>query len=99
MNNLYIYKSNIHGLGLFSMKYYKPHDIILYNCIDNNTQDISELASYVNHSYNPNSILYYDSNINGYHLIALKNINISDEITGNYNYTPSYIKKPDKSWY
>ncbi len=98
MDNLYISKSNIHGFGLFSLKYYKINDIILYNCIDNNTHEISELARYVNHSYKPNSMLFYDKSIDGYHLIALKNINISEEITGNYNHSPSFIKKPNSDW-
>ncbi len=98
MNSVYVAKSNIDGYGLFAKKYFKMNDVILYNCIDNDTHYISDYAGYVNHSYRPNSTLYYDGRTNHYHLVALDDINILDEIVADYNHTPHFINKPESHW-
>jgi SET domain-containing protein len=95
-NTLFIAKSKIHGFGLFASKYFHENDIIVPNCINNNTQKISYFGKYINHSLNPNTTLWYENNM--YHVIAIKTINPYEEILADYNFTPYFINKPKPNW-
>lgn len=88
-----IKKSNyIDGLGVFVTKAYNKHDIIfildgvLVNNptresihIGDNKHIIDKFGSFINHSFNPN-IKIEEKNV-----IALKNIEVEEEICFNYN--------------
>lgn len=88
-----IKKSNhIDGLGVFVSKSYKKNDIIfvldgvLVNNptresihIGNNRHIIDKIGSFINHSFKPNI------KIDGKNVVALKNIEIGEEIFFNYN--------------
>lgn len=95
--NYKLAKSNIHGTGLFSNYFFKKNDIIgiaitfSYAIYPNVTDD---LGKWINHSYNPNSFIYYDSNKYVYFLVAGKDIYENTEITMDYRNTPWYIQKP-----
>ena len=53
----------------------------------------SDLGQWLNHSYNPNSIVHYNEKNNKYYIVAIKDINKDEEITINYNSTPWFIEK------
>jgi len=84
--------TKINGLGLFSIKQYKKGDIIfvlkgeetkyptresIY--VGNNTHVLDQMGQYINHSFEPTT------QIQGYNIVALIDINENDEITFNYN--------------
>ena len=87
-------KSNeqIGGLGLFATKQYPKGDIIfvlkgeetnyptresIY--VGNNTHVLDQMGQFINHSFEPTT------QIQGYNIVALVDVNINDEITFNYN--------------
>jgi len=93
-DDLYIDKSNIHGVGIFTSKKLDK-EVIVFKCI-NKDQSITDKGSKINHSYNPNT---YVLEKNGeWFIVSNKKINKNEELTVNYNDTPSFIKKADKSW-
>jgi hypothetical protein len=90
----YITKSKIHGVGLYASKDYSINDKLIL-AIENNHQ-ITKLCSKVNHCNHPNSVLKQEND--GWYLYSIKPIHKGEEITANYNYTPSFIKKPNEEW-
>lgn len=82
----------IDGLGVFVNKTYHKNDIIFVLSgsilnnptresihIGNNKHIIDDIGSFINHSFDPNI------KIQGRNVIALKNIEIGEEICFNYN--------------
>ena len=82
----------INGLGLFTTQQYKKGDTILVLkgaetnfptresiYVGNNTHILDELGQYINHSFEPTT------QIVGYNVVALVDVNNGDEITFNYN--------------
>ena len=82
----------IDGLGLFATKQYNKGDTIfvlkgqetnyptresIY--VGNNTHILDQMGQYINHSFEPTT------QIVGYNVVALIDINENDEITFNYN--------------
>ena len=82
----------INGLGLFATKQYQKGDIIfvlkgevtnyptresIY--VGNNTHILDQMGQYINHSFEPTT------QIQGYNVVALIDMNENDEITFNYN--------------
>ena len=82
----------IDGLGLFATKKYNKGDTIfvlkgqetnyptresIY--VGNNTHILDQMGQYINHSFEPTT------QIQGYNVVALIDINENDEITFNYN--------------
>lgn len=92
--NLYIYKSDIHGDGLYTNKKINKNNYICL--LINNNKKITYFGTKINHSFTPNTKLQHTEN--GWHIIALKNINKNTELTVDYNDTPDFIKKPDPLW-
>jgi len=96
--NFILKKSNIHGLGIHSNKNIKKNQIIgvtiyyIYYFFPIITTD---LGKWLNHSYNPNSFLYYSPENKIYYLIANQYISKDTEITVDYRHTPWFIKKPE----
>jgi len=104
IKNVPYYKSisKIHGYGIFASENIKKNTIIS-KCFDEiktrdnkPTADFTNICKFINHSYNPNSKLKKIKNI--YYLLAIKDINMNEEIIANYQDTPSYIKKPESNW-
>lgn len=96
--NYKLAKSNIHGTGLHTNCSIKKHHIIgvaisfkllFYPHI---TED---LGRWINHSYKPNSFIFYYPVENIYFLIAYEDLPENTEITMDYRDTPWYIKKPE----
>ncbi len=92
--NLYIDKSNIHGVGVYTKKNYNKNDRI-FLAIDNNKR-ITYTGSKINHCNNPNTQLLNTSE--GWNIVALDKIKKNMELTVNYNNTPDFIKKADPNW-
>lgn len=102
MNNKYklnfrINSSNIHGNGIFSNDIFKRGKIVgvlMYYILFMPfiTQD---LGRWINHSYTPNCTMYLHKNNNKYYLAILKDVQINEELTINYNDTPWFIRKPE----
>lgn len=84
--------TKINGLGLFATQQYKKGDIIfvlkgdetsyptresIY--VGNNTHILDEMGQFINHSFEPTT------QIVGYNVVALVDLNNGDEITFNYN--------------
>jgi hypothetical protein len=78
--------------GVYSSKIYKVGDVVRTLCgelnnyptqksihIGNNVHVTDEYGQYINHSFDPNVRVVSNN------LVAIKNININDEITFNYN--------------
>jgi hypothetical protein len=100
MNNCYIKKSSVHGLGLFSNNDYNKGDIIIDDLFPYNYkkdkllkkldpelfyQYIIKEGKYINHCKNNyNTDVITDDYIN-YKLIATKEINKDDELLSNYD--------------
>lgn len=89
--NLYIAKSNIHGVGVFSKKYLYPNEIVMIAISP--PKKISYFGSKINHSYSPNC--YLDKHHDTYYLRTKDIILPHTELTANYNDTPYFIKKPE----
>jgi hypothetical protein len=92
--NLYIDKSNIHGVGVYTKKNYNKNDRI-FLAIDNNKR-ITYTGSKINHCNNPNTELLTTSE--GWNIVALDKIKKNIELTVNYNNTPDFIKKANPNW-
>lgn len=97
-NNYKLAKSNIHGTGVYANTFIPKNNIIgiamtfkfiFYPYITD------DLGKWINHSYKPNSFIYYYPLENVYFLIANQDIPENTEITMNYRNTPWYIKKPE----
>jgi SET domain-containing protein len=54
------------------------------------------LGIWINHSYNPNTVLKWRNN--AWHIVANKKINPGEEITNNYSNAPWYIDGPLGTW-
>ena len=88
-------QSQIHGVGLFTNKYYAANDFI-FTAIDENKK-ITELGVKINHSWNPNTHLLFVNNM--WNIYAIDDINIGEELTTNYNHNkPHFIKPAVDSW-
>ena len=87
LNNIKISNSNIHGYGLHANRNITK-DKIIFTGIKNDK--ISYLSRFINHSFEPNT--YLQRNNNDYYVTASKNIIMNDEITIDYDKTPSYVK-------
>ena len=107
MNNLYkknyrIGKSNIHGLGIFADRTLVKNQIlgIAISFVNDNKNYIitDDLGKWINHSYNPNCHLIFDKLNNRYDLIASKIIFKNEELVADYDFTPSFINKPEKHY-
>ncbi len=93
-DNLYIDKSNIHGVGVYTKKNYNKNDKI-FLAIDNN-KIITYIGSKINHSNNPNTQLLNTSE--GWNIFALDKIKKNMELTANYNNSPDFINKANPNW-
>ena len=96
-NNFKIHKSNIHGYGVFANKrLYQdlPIAIAIYYFLGVPHITV-DFGKWINHSYKPNSKLYFDSYTGRYYLVAIRDIDHNEEITADYNDTPWFIKKAE----
>lgn len=94
-NNFKLAPSNIHGTGVFALKNFKRRNIIgigIFYILYYIPQITNDLGRWLNHSYNPNCVLYYHEKSNNYLIVAIREILKNDEITINYNHTPWYIR-------
>ncbi|QKF94639.1 SET domain-containing protein [Fadolivirus algeromassiliense] len=94
-NNFKLAPSPIHGTGTFANKLI-PRKHIIGVCIYHILLMpfiTDDFGKWINHSYNPNSIVHYNEKNNKYYIVAIKDINPDEEITINYNHTPWFIKK------
>lgn len=92
---LYIGKSSIHGVGVFTDRQLSTNDFILIAI--NANKVITPIGLKINHSLNPNSFLLFANNT--WNLYAQDIIYANEEITCNYNInTPSFIKKANANW-
>lgn len=84
--------TNVEGLGLFTTDSYKAGDLVytlsgkIYDYpmretihIGGNKHIYDEYGIFINHSFTPNI------RIDGLHVVALKDINVGDELVFNYN--------------
>jgi SET domain-containing protein len=95
-DNFYVSPSKIQGNGVFlNIEIDSGHT--LFTVIDRNQQVIG-LGKLINHCNRPNSKVIYDEKTGTWFLISIIKINKNDEITADYNHTPSFIKKPDPLW-
>lgn len=91
IDNIFVRKSIIDGVGLFSGDDFKNGDFI---CVAKLGEKRTIAGRYTNHSPNPNAVFAFaDGDII---LIAISDINIDDEITINYRAALSLqISRPD----
>ena len=92
---------NVNGKGLFIKNTYKKNDIIhvlngeLLDSQQNpyvgkNKHILDKFGIFINHSFNPNT------EIQGYNVVAIKDINPGDEITFDYNVSEVNMASPFK---
>jgi len=94
-----ISRSKIHGNGVIANKDLKPGDLIdlafikIYNTGDiAKDWRITQFGKHLNHSDNPNA----ETN-DTYQTVALKRINVGEEIAINYR-VRNELEQPDKGW-
>lgn len=95
-DNFYVSQSKIQGNGVFAKINIDPEHK-LFTVIDVSQQVIG-LGKLVNHCNRPNSKIVYDEKTATWYLISIRKINKDEEITADYNNTPTFIKKPDPNW-
>jgi|TARA_B100000282_G_C31434808_1_gene355177 hypothetical protein len=94
---------NVNGKGLFIKNTYKKNDIIHVlngELLDSPTREsihvgknkhiLDKFGIFMNHSFNPNT------EIQGYNVVAIKDINPGDEITFDYNVSEVNMASPFK---
>ncbi len=93
-NLFHIDESKIHGKGIFSNKFIKEGTIIgiAFKKVNSNSISINdyirtELGAYINHGDNSNIKLVVDENLNFVYK-TLRDIQIGEELTSNYNKFP-----------
>jgi SET domain-containing protein len=94
--NWIISKSSIHGIGVFSKIALTPNEYIDV-AIDSNKQ-VTVFGSKINHSWSPTAQLIYNSVDKTYDVHSIKNIDLGNEITLDYTFTPPFIKGPLPNW-
>ena len=94
--NWIVSKSSIHGIGVFSKIALTPNQYIDV-AIDNNKQ-VTAFGSKINHSWSPTTQLIYNSVNKTYDVHSIKNIDVGNEITLDYTFTPPFIKGPLPNW-
>ena len=92
--------SKIHGNGVFTNKpIQKKHligiGIYYWFAIPTITEDFGK---WINHSYTPNSIVHYHEKNNRYYIVAIRDIDLDEEITIDYNDTPWFIMGPESHY-
>ena len=86
--------SQIHGKGIIVTDTIEKDEVIgVVIHMEPGKITLTEFGSYVNHSYFPNSALLLVKN--RYDLVAVKRILPGEEVVADYNFTPSFLKKPD----
>jgi hypothetical protein len=91
-SNIVVKKSDIEGLGLFSVKQLSSGDFIMKAVLDGKR---TEAGRYSNHSLTPNARAV--RNGDDFDLYATSDIGDNEEITTNYRNTLSEVKKVDTS--
>ncbi len=95
------HSKSVNGKGLFIKNTYKKNDIVhVLNGevldsptresihVGNNKHILDKFGIFMNHSFNPNT------EIRGYDVIAIKDINPDDELTFNYNVSEINMASP-----
>ena len=90
----YVSQSPIDGVGLFASVNVFPMDVIGV-AIDSN-QNVTPMASKINHSWSPNCRLSYQNN--QWFLYSFRPIPQGNELTVDYRDTPDFILKPNPQW-
>jgi SET domain-containing protein len=91
-----IAKSPIEGVGVYMTQNIDVNQYIDTAIQSDNT--ITFFGSKINHSWTPNTKLIYDSINRTYDVYSNKPIKNGTELTIDYTFTPSFIKKPLKHW-
>lgn len=88
--------SEIEGLGAFANVPFKANELIGRGVdIVNIMLQVTHLGSYVNHSENANMELRRNNIDEKYYLYAIRDIEVDEELTLNYNTAPNIIKRYD----
>lgn len=96
MKNWFIDSSRIHGIGVFINKDIPPNTFI--DVAIDTYGDVTPFGSKINHSWTPSTRLVYNNITHMYDIYSIKAMNKNSEITADYTYTPSFIRKPNPSW-
>lgn len=87
-------KSKIHGKGIICTHPIRCGDDI--GTVADNKEITRDFGRWVNHCRMPNGELQKRGRL--YVLVAVKDIEPGEEITGNYDETPDFLSKADPSW-
>jgi SET domain-containing protein len=93
-DELYVEKSQIQGMGIYSKKNLGANEYLMAAIID---KSVTPPAGMVNHSWTPNCKIVNKGGDN-WDMYAIQNIRAGTELTMNYNETPSYILDADPRW-
>jgi len=95
-NNFEIKESKIQGVGIIS-KIKIPTNTVLFKCVENRV--ITAIGTKVNHCQIEKSNTILIEHKNDWYLKSIKDIEIGDEITCDYNTTPrSLIARSNPNW-
>lgn len=87
-NYLDIQYSSVHGKGLFAIEPIEKDKILGLSCIIVNKETIrTPLQGWINHSDNPNVIIYHSHSVNNihyYNMKTLKDIQQGEELFNDY---------------
>jgi len=88
--------SQIAGTGIFNRQHvYKDQKLFKGIASD---RRVTRSASKLNHCWSPNTALRYNGDDKSWWLYAMRDIAAHSELTTDYRYTPSFIRKPDPKW-
>jgi hypothetical protein len=96
MKNWFVDSSKIHGVGVFINKDIPPNTFI--DIAIDTYGNVTPFGSKINHSWTPSTRLVYNNITRMYDIYSIKDMNKNSEITADYTYTPSFIRKPNPSW-
>jgi SET domain-containing protein len=94
--NFYYDKSKISGIGLFNRNEIMK-DEKLVKCISSNRR-VTKTGSKINHCWIPNTRLQKDNQDGSWWIYSIQDIKPNTELTVDYRFTPSFIKKPNADW-
>lgn len=96
--NFTIKSSRIDGVGVFT-NISLPKDTMIFKCISG--KKITKLGQKINHCprNQANTYLKLHENTDEWYLYALRNIEINEELTSDYNNAPKHLIRPANiSW-
>ena len=90
--------SKIEGKGVLARRNLLKNEkigVVFYYVLNIFPRITQNLGRWINHSYEPNTHIYYNPKTSLWYLVTNRDIKENEELTANYNDTPWFIKKAE----